>query len=220
MAPGGLLPLPCTVGGSGFPAGRRRLLLIGLVFFTVFTLYRYSNSEASTFSAVANSSWRPDLAGLIKPPSALRPGGLANTGSRYSNPKNLRIKPPAKHLLPVYHFTSIPSSSGDPWPDRPEIAQVYFSPTRAHKDPPIPEWPLPLELADADDVLRRPTIAPVPYEDIYKGVNKIAGMGKPSRNPKRVQGSPDGESAEDRSERLQRKQWVERAIRHAWEGYK
>lgn len=231
MAPGSLLPLPCTVGSSGFSAGRRRNILVVLCLFTVVALYQFSAPISDVSRQAANgSTWRPDLAGLIKPPSALRPDGWIGSkakgaaGDRYDpkimNPDNLRIKPPSNKLLPQYHFLSLPPSDGNPWPDRPEIAQVYFSPTRPHHDPPVPEWPLPLELADADDVLHRATVSPVPWEDIYKGVNKIPGMGKPSKNPKRVQGKDNTESAHDRAERRQRQEWVERAIRHAWEGYK
>lgn len=243
MAAGSLLPPPISVlpSSTRFSGSRRRTLLVLFVLVTVFLLYHSSSvlpeDVSSTITSAAKlPKWRPDLAGRIKPPfvsgstggsllpkwKPSQPHDASYYNRQEANPERLRVAEPPPDALPRNHFQwdAPPSSLGNPWPARPEIVTDYLSAERERKDPPIPVWPSALDLEDAQDVLHISPIHPVPYEDIYRGTNKIPGMGKPSKKPKSVQAVKDQEMPEERAERHRRRDWVERAIFHGWEGYK
>lgn len=217
-----MLPLPCTVPS---PVGRRRNILVVLCLVSVVALYHYSAPISQANNTAV--TWRPDLAGLINPGNIgsvwhhTQPKDASYYDLRAANPNNFRIKSPAASLLPQQHFTkNPPSSQGNPWPSKPEILERYFNPQRKIQDPPLPDWPTASNLRQADELLNRPAIHFVPFDELYMGKNKIPDMGKPKRNPKRVQSTDTAESEEERAERHRRRDWVEKAIRHAWEGYK
>ena len=128
---------------------------------------------------------------------------------------------------PVYHssYANLPPSVGDPWPDRPEIAAEYFAAERAVKDPPAPQWPEAETLKEARAKLNGAhsiKSKPVTFEQLQSTQaypSRPAGMGARKTMP-RIQIADNHESAVEKEERDRRRQWVERAIRHGWEGYK
>ena len=146
-------------------------------------------------------------------------------------PPNMPIREdPA--LMPIYKYgwDVFPPSDSDPWPTRPEIAQRFFDLSKKPKDPPVPEWPSAQDFHDAknnsyEDIITKESM--IAYDNLYtvRNVNgdvkrlSVEGMGTPIDLPKiQIQGNQ--ESSPEAAERRRRKDWVERAIRHGWEGYK
>lgn len=187
--------------------------------------------------------WRPDLAFDVhqgrpiplddvgdlpdRRPDVLGPGE-AEDDKRLPPHVPIRYDP---DLAPAYKYgwDDFPPSDRDPWPKRPEIAQIYFAPDHEVKDPPTPEWPAHSALKEAmlnypypiltkDDMIQFKDLPPVIPRNGYRP-DRTGEMGTP-KPMERVQASSVDESAEEKAERGRRRQWVERAIRHGWENYK
>lgn len=119
----------------------------------------------------------------------------------------IRIDKPAN-----YSYLTIPSST-DPWPERTWIAQEWLRSDRAVLPPPPPSWPTDTRLPIQPKM--------IPYESFTFPENRTIrpdGMGRKKKLAK-VQVMPN-ESDEQKVERGRRREWVTRAIRHGWEGYK
>jgi hypothetical protein len=164
--------------------------------------------------------WRPDLqvdrGPARKGPLRVSPRPPSKDPAG-SNPKSLPVRL-NEDVLPTYRYLSVPSTD-DPWPDRPEVADVFFAADRKAHDPPRPVWPDPSAVESSRATRSRLQASDrVRFEDLVPPVPS-SSLGARQKLPK-VQAEDPPETRQRAQERAQRKQWVERAIRHGWEGYK
>ena len=145
---------------------------------------------------------------LVGPP----PKPLADLMKEYAD---LPVRLPSPY---PQHTREFPSNS-NPWPGRPKITQEWLTPTKTSFKPAKPSWP---DVADIPNKLLS-AIKPIEFKNLVVPSNYV-----PHPRPGRRKDLPKvqfdfksrEESQADREERLERLEWVRKAIIHAWEGYK
>ena len=232
-----LLPLPSTTSfKTGHSRSRARLLIYALGLFSgSFLLYHatFSSNDAPKASEEGyfnqNPQWRPDLRFRPMQGRPIKAEHVDSDGVESfpmaddGLPDDIPIHLPADNM-PKYAYLSIPSSTGNPWPKKPWIAADFFSKDREILDPPTPEWS---DRKAIEKNLARFDVKQITKESMTKfedlnvptGRQPLTGTMGNKKKLRKVQAEPN-ESSEEREERNRRKQWVERAIRHGWEGYK
>jgi len=181
-----------------------------------------SNSKVlvdyATYDKEPPEKWHPELT-MARPANV--PGGFGRPATPQTKPNysTWRIKI-EEEQMPQYKYTYIPPSDNDPWPATPVIAQIYLNSHRPTKDPPLPVWPSVADLDAARRKLNMASVEKVKYEDLVPPAGtEPKYMGNPGRL-NNVQATDIKEANLERLERQRRREWVERAIRHGWEGYK
>ena len=232
-----LLPLPSTTSfKSGHSRSRARLLIYALGLFSGSVLLYHAAFPSNEPTAAntegffdQNPSWRPDLRFRPMQGRPIKAEPVDSDGvdsfpmADDGLPDDIPIHLPADNM-PKYAYLSIPSSTGNPWPKKPWIASDFLSEDREILDPPAPHWSdreaIEKNLARFD-VKQITKESMTRFEDLNvpTGRQALTGTMGNKKKLRKVQAEPN-ESSEEREERNRRKQWVERAIRHGWEGYK
>lgn len=138
-----------------------------------------------------------------------------------ANPDSLPIYWGLRKPEPVHPLRP---SMVDPWPDHPEIASLYFASDRPVFDPLVIPFPTEDDGLDSDNkpsVLTKISFDSIEPPQSWSRESSPGNLGERKRLNK-VQWSGFTKLADKERQQVseQRLEWVRRAMRHGWEGYK